>query len=483
MSWDIPRAKLLTTTVGAYRSDGTALILSEKAVVFSANGEHVVSSDGTGVQVGRVEDGKEIATMKAVDVLCLAVSTDGKWIAAGTRHDVIVWDATTYEQVFEHTEGDWVNAIDFSPDSTQLVSTSAEYTATVWDILTGKQIQTLSHEEVGWVRAANLKYSPGGERIATAAPCSVLVWDSRDGRLLVNVPVAVTPKFNTGLLWSPNHHLFVLSKDKIKQFDASTGSPVSEWSVPKDDYYACIALPRDGEFIAYSTNYEVTFWDVSTHTQQGLVQHAQHIRTIAFSPGSQFLAIGSLGGETSIESLSCVFVCTMSCCILYLIDLFAPLVFDMSFLPASQEPRIKIGDTVLKLWKHDQLEDAEASLTAVIVASQNLSEHVLASRALIRARLRKWDAALLDAGKVCVRVTLRIYPDADINSTKAIRSQPSVMAYVAKGIAHVGKGERHEGYGTCDIALEYFDSSHVTFVLLIKVCTFDFDAFRLLISL
>lgn len=483
MSWDIPRAKLLTTTVGAYRSDGTALILSEKAVVFSANGKHIISSDGTSVRVGRVEDGEEIATMKAVDVLCLAVSTDGKWIAAGTRHDVIVWDATTYEQVFEHTEGDWVNAIDFSPDSTQLVSTSAEYTATVWDILTGKQIQTLSHEDVGWVRAANLKLLAGRR----ANRDSGTMFGPRLGQqrrpLTRQCSCGSNPKVQHRPALVTQPPPLVLSKDKIKQFDASTGSPVSEWSIPKDDYYACIALSRDGEFIAYSTNNEVTFWDVSTHTQQGLVQHAQHIRTIAFSPGSQFLAIGSLGGETSIESLSCVFVCTMSCCILYLIDLFAPLVFDMSFLPASQEPRIEIGDTVLKLWKHDQLEDAEASLTAVIVASQNLSEHVLASRALIRARLRKWDAALLDAGKVCARVTLRIYPDAEINSTKAIRSQPSVMAYVAKGIAHVGKGERHEGYGTCDIALEYFDSSHVTFVLLIKVCTFNFDAFRLLISL
>ena len=53
-----------------------------------------------GVQVWRVEDAKQIATMKARNVLCLAVSNDDRWIAAGTSSgDVIVWDTKTYEQV------------------------------------------------------------------------------------------------------------------------------------------------------------------------------------------------------------------------------------------------------------------------------------------------------------------------------------------------------------------------------------------------
>ncbi|KAF8123583.1 hypothetical protein EV363DRAFT_1356190, partial [Boletus edulis] len=50
----------------------------------------------------------------------------------------------------------------------------------------------------------------------------------------------------------------------------------------------------------------------------------------------------------------------------------------------------------------------------------------------------------------------------------AIDVQPSIIAFLAKSIAHVGSGEKDKGYRTCDIAFEHFHSSHVTFLLLIK---------------
>ena len=56
--------------------------------------------------------------------------------------------------------------------------------------------------------------------------------------------------------------------------------------------------------------------------------------------------------------------------------------------------------------------------------------------------------------------------------TKALEIEPSLVAYIAKSLAHVGNGERDKGYRACDIAFERFHSSHVTFLLLIKVCTF-----------
>ena len=54
--------------------------------------------------------------------------------------------------------------------------------------------------------------------------------------------------------------------------------------------------------------------------------------------------------------------------------------------------------------------------------------------------------------------------------TKALKIEPSLIAYIAKSLAHVGNGERDKGYRACDIAFERFHSSHVTFLLLIKVC-------------
>ena len=60
---------------------------------------------------------------------------------------------------------------------------------------------------------------------------------------------------------------------------------------------------KHGEFIAHSTRRTVTFWDTATHTQLGLIQHLQDIRSIAVLPDDRFLAIGGKDGKITINSL------------------------------------------------------------------------------------------------------------------------------------------------------------------------------------
>ena len=272
-----------------------------RAVTFGANGEYVVSG-GKYLGIWRVDDGTELATIQEPYVRCITVSKDGRWVAAGTYKEVIVWDAMTHEKVFTHEDA-YVNGVDFSPDSTRLVTGSLNNTASVWDLQARQRVLgPLSHPDV--VIAA--KYSAQGTRIATATPNSVRVWDSNDGRLLVDIPVNVPPWYNTGLLWS-SQHLFIVSDSRIKQFDPSTGLEISDWQVPDSNDSSCIALAQHGEFIAYATNRTVTVWDTSTHSQIGLIEHPQEIRSIAISPDGRFLAIGGEGGKITINSLTLVY--------------------------------------------------------------------------------------------------------------------------------------------------------------------------------
>lgn len=285
-----------------------------------------MSGSTEGVQVWRVEDGKEMVTIEAECVNCLAVSQDVRWIVAGTDFgEVTVWNCKTYDKAFTHWEDRSITAVDFSPDSTRLVIATASkwsnrtsttstvwdasITANVWDITTRERVVgPLRHEDA--VRAA--KYSPEGGRIATATPDFVRVYDSKHGRLLVNIPVRVIPWYNTGLLWSIDH-LSVISDGKIIQLDASTGSSLSEWTVPDSgNYSSCIALSQHGQFIAHSAKRTVTFWDTSTHAQLSLIQHAHDIRAIALSPDDRFLATCREGGRISIKCLSRITVRTVS---------------------------------------------------------------------------------------------------------------------------------------------------------------------------
>ena len=443
-------------------------------MTFTSNGEHIVGGgEGDEVGVWRVEDGKQMATLRERFVTCLAVSKDGRWIAAGSRNaNVSGWDAKTFEQVFWHKEDDNdISGVDFSPDSTRLVA--GHRTATVLDFATRKKVQTLDHEH--WVLAA--KYSPQGDRIATATyKGSVRVWDSNDGRLLVDIPlVNATPYCNKGLLWS-NNHLFVASDSAIKKLDASTGSTLSEWPVHDTMWSSCIALPKHAEFIAYSTNDTVTCWNTSTHTQLGLIQLPQCIWSIAFSPDDQFLATGGDGRKITIRSLSSVIVGAsqqLSCS--------AHLSKQDPIHSTFQEPDIQIDDAALESWKHDQLENANSLLTTAIAESRNPTHHVLASRALVRARLRLWDAALVDADQVLVALSSHTLTLTSVY-TKTIKVHPSIMGYIAKSVALVGNGERDKGYQACDTAFDRFHSSHTTFLLVVKVCIFE-PGSQLLISL
>ena len=270
-------------------------------MTFTANGEHLVSGGSGCVQVWRVKDGERVATMKVRIVVSVAVSKDGRFIAAGSYYgDVFVWDATTYEQVFADKipGGPIIWDVDFSPDSTRLVSANGDNnTAIIGDIAARKKVQMFHHDSC--VFAA--KYSPQGDRIATAGPKSVQVWDSDDGQLLVDVKVGLDPW--RGFLWFDNNLFAKTNSSKIKQIDASTGSTISEWSVP-DDYASCIALPQHGKFIACCTKDNITFWDTSTHTQLALISRTTERISIAFSPDNR-LAFSS-EAKIMIKSLSLV---------------------------------------------------------------------------------------------------------------------------------------------------------------------------------
>ncbi|KAF8552471.1 hypothetical protein OG21DRAFT_1443452 [Imleria badia] len=392
----------------------------------------------------RVEDGKQMANMKGYGVQCLAASQDGRWIAGGTSFgDVLVWDAKTGESVFSRKEDGWIKGVDFSPDSTRFVLTKPRKDATVWDIATCKQVLTLDHSAPNGTttgshttlpaiptRVTAAKYSPQGDRIATATGDSVRIWDSNDGRLLFSARVRRMSE-DPGHFWF-NNHLTFAAGDRIRQINASTGSTIFELPIPLR-HDSCIALPRYGEFIAYSTNRTVTLWDTSTYTQLSLIQHPQDIHSIAVSPDGQFLAIGEKCGKITIKKLSHIaYQIPITC--LY---------------PSFQEPVIQIDDAALNLWRHDQLADSEALLTAAIPTPQRSSHHALASRALVRARLQLWNAAVDDA-------------------EKSIKIRPSIIGHIAKSVALVGKGEKHKAYRACDIAFDHFHPSRSRFVLLIK---------------
>ena len=232
-----------------------------------------------------------MARLETKYVRSVAVSKDDDWIAAWG--DVTVWDANTYKQKWwwgtERSHG-----VDFSPNATRLVVASDDPTATILDLATGNEVLELVHEES--VLAA--KYSPEGDRIATATSHHVRVWDSEDGRMLHQIQVSSDYIF--GLVWGYNL-LIVTPRDKVWKIKGTT---VSEWSIPETNCNSRFAVQGRGEFVVSTTNRTVRFWDISTHTERPPIQHSRDIASVTLSPDDQFIAIDEPEGKITIKRLS-----------------------------------------------------------------------------------------------------------------------------------------------------------------------------------
>ena len=277
-------------------------------MMFSVNGEYLVSAHSDDVRVWRVEDGREMARLEVKEVECLAVSKDDNWIATGTFWgDVIVWDANTYKQKYRwRMERDTPGyGLDFSPDVTQLVAASTDKTAIIWDVATGNEVRTLVHDD--WVRT--VKYSPQGDRITTATSDHVRVWDSENGRLMHEIPASCRDPVS--LVWG-NNLVFVVSMDKVWKIQ---GTNVSEWSIPDTNKTSCTALQSRGEFVVSATSRTVRFWDILTHAQLSPIQHSRDVSSTALSPDDQFIAIAGYHGEITIKRLSHISVSVVPSCI------------------------------------------------------------------------------------------------------------------------------------------------------------------------
>jgi len=300
---------------GVFPQTGTKIIVMDgrnsiRSVAFLVDGTHIVSGGSEGkLRYWRVEDGREVGT--TIDaggrILNSAVSRDGKWIVSGAENGrVIVWSAESHEQVGEikgHAKP--VGAVDISPDATRIVTGSDDSTACVWSILSGERLlDPLKHDHA----LVAVKYSPNGDLIATAtwSRKSVRIYKNQDGSLLFDLPISVNSVLNQSIAWSiDGEQLFALSKfGCIHCLDVATGTTHSEWAIHSNDKPRCIALARNGTFIAASANSSISFWDPTTHQQIGdVLQCGDAVRSVAISIDNGQLVSGGDDKKITLRSL------------------------------------------------------------------------------------------------------------------------------------------------------------------------------------
>ncbi|KAF8833617.1 WD40 repeat-like protein [Paxillus ammoniavirescens] len=269
----------------------TGAILS---VAFLPDGEQVISGSHDGsVRAWRVlGNGDEGGTVTKEGgwVHAVATSSDGRWVAGGTRMTITIWNATTYEKVVElegHT--DTVTWLAFSPDSVRVASGSRDGTVVVWSATTGEQLVGPLGGHAGWVWC--VAFSPDGNKIASSDWDVIQIWNSHSGEL-------VLPGIHVNAVsvaWTPDGQRLIAGSwgGSIKFLDASTGSLLAE-STGHTDIVRSIVVPLNGKFTASASwDSTVRLWDTTTCQQIGpALQHKALVESVAISPDGRHLVSG-----------------------------------------------------------------------------------------------------------------------------------------------------------------------------------------------
>ena len=219
---------------------------------------------------------------------------------------------TTLFTYLEHVKA--VRAVAWSPDGTQIASSSDDNTLQVWDALTGSQNRTYEHG-----RAEEIAWSPDGKRLASGgAGMFVFLWNLimvLQGENLLYTVYKGHSDWVNALSWSPDGH-YIVSGGGFERgaradftlhiWDTTTGKCVLKYNGHSTDVKA-IQWSPNGKYIASGGNNNVVqVWEAKTgkliHTYTkhadyfivGTRKHSNYVTTLAWSSDSQRLATGSM---------------------------------------------------------------------------------------------------------------------------------------------------------------------------------------------
>ncbi len=237
--------------------------------IYDINGPQVKNLNGIAILDG-VRD-KNVMLKQLLDaddeVLCLALSADGKKMASGGCDRLVhVWDLSGgYANIKElppiENHADWVFGIAFTPDGKRLATASRDKTAKLWDIDAKESILTFPDHQnpvyaVAIKRDGTVGYSVGEDNQLrswkAAAEGKQIRTSGGHGRVILK------------LVTHPKQPLLATcSADQtVRLWNADNGAAVRTLSGHADYVYA-IAMSPDGNQIASgSFDGEVRIWNV-----------------------------------------------------------------------------------------------------------------------------------------------------------------------------------------------------------------------------
>ena len=314
--WEVSTGRNINTLTGhtgmvqsiAFSPDGTTLASgSQDATVRLwdvSTGENIAilgKTDKTSAAVqmlqffsGRASE----STQHRSPVTSVAFSPDGTKLASGELQGMVkLWEVLTGKNINTFQgPGGLSKSVAFSPDGTKLASSiSGGYgTVEIWEIATGKNINTIAGHLDG---VDSIVFSPDGTKLAAGLSVSqgVKLWDIETGKQVATfsekmgsvMSVAFSPDGAT-LASTPG------ALGRIKLWEIETGKNIATLLGPKGWVYSVVFSPDGARLASGSEDKSVKLWDVETGENTATLRgHTDKVHSVAFSPDGTKLASGS----------------------------------------------------------------------------------------------------------------------------------------------------------------------------------------------
>jgi WD40 repeat protein/uncharacterized caspase-like protein len=248
--------------------------------------------------VARRPNPRLLAT-RSSGVYATAFSPDKKWFAAGSKDNTVrLWEVATGRQLQSmEAQIGWITTLAFSPDSGTLVAGGLSGAIKLYDVATGKELRALNgHTET----VNSIAFNIVGQLASASNDKTIKLWDIETGKV-IRTYAGHAGEVQT-IAFSPDARLLASgSADKtIKLWDANAGTELRTLAGHGMGVYA-IAFSPDGATLT-SASYDKTVkqWDVEAGRELQSFTGTDGFSAVAYSPDGKHLVAGDLRGRIAL---------------------------------------------------------------------------------------------------------------------------------------------------------------------------------------
>lgn len=344
-------------------------------LVWIKNGDFLAISTTAGVWVQRV--GIDSSPLLYDEHMSIVTDIDYDLISntmasSGVDGTVKLWSPTTLEAQHTLQLNQKVRSVKFSPDGQTIATISGESIfhsdLKIWDANTGLLRTQLI--DTGYITGDSLITYIGENILALTHQSSVHIWDIEDNRKLFELDHDANIR---DMLFAPDSSTLMVATENGSIYRWDTETDLLEGRsvfIHEAEALEIIALV-DENHIIYTHDHDVYLIDIQTQATTLLLTHTARIKSIAFEPGSELIAIATAAGTVEIWDTSSHERRTA-------LDDFGPPVVAMSVSQDNTLVATAHRDGTVVVWDWTTQQQEFVSREFLDVSAVSLNQHFLA---------------------------------------------------------------------------------------------------------